>query len=232
MKYSIDNYVFEKNPNVCFGIVIGRNLKNMPTTTAIDEQLAKEENQLRKEIPADQLKEHPSYLNYRNALRALSINPNKYMNSIEAMTKRVLKGQQLPRINALVDDCNAIGLRHKISLGGHDLKDIKADLSVRLSKNGDIFLPFGQTEFEDMPEGELVFTSGVEVQTRHWLWRQSELGKMTLDTKDVFFQLVGFENNIDALKNALKDLEATIESTFNGTYETFIVKQDNPTIEF
>lgn len=232
MKYSIDNYVFEKNPDVCFGIVIGKNLKNQSTTQAIDVDLAYEENRLRKEIPADQLKEHPSYSSYRNALKAFDINPNKYMNSIEAMTKRVLKGQQLPRINVLVDGCNTIGLRHKISLGGHDLKDIQSDLSVRLSKDGDIFLPFGQTEFEAMPEGELVFTSGIEVQTRYWLWRQSELGKMTLDTKDVFFQLVGFKNNITALENAMNDLENMIESNFNGTYESFVVNQNNPTIEF
>lgn len=212
MKYFIDNYVFERNPDVCFGIVIGKNLKNQSTTQAIDVELVYEENRLRKEIPADQLKEHPSYSNYRNALKAFDINPNKYMNSIEAMTKRVLKGQQLPRINALVDGCNTIGLRHKISLGGHDLKDIQSDLSVRLSKDGDIFLPFGQT--------------------RYWLWRQSELGKMTLDTKDVFFQLVGFKNNMTALKNAIKDLESLIKSTFNGTYESFIVNQNNPTIDF
>lgn len=51
-------------------------------------------------------------------------------------------------------------------------------------------MPFGAKEYEIVEARELVFTSGDIVQTRKWIWRQSELGKMRVDTKNVFFQLV------------------------------------------
>jgi DNA/RNA-binding domain of Phe-tRNA-synthetase-like protein len=170
---------------------------------------------------------------YRDIMGKSGINPNKYPPSTEAMLKRVLKGASLPNINALVDLCNAVSIENQISLGGHDLIDIKEDLSVRFTRGTEKFLPFGASEYESVEEGELVFTSGDVVQTRKWIWRQSELGKMTLDTSNVFFQLVGFEDNADGpLIRSLESLERLIVERFNGSYQRFIVKQSCPEIEF
>ncbi len=232
MKYSVQPYVFDKNPNVLFGIIVGHNLNNSITTQEDSSQLTQAEEELRLSIEPSDLKTHISYKLYRDALLAFGINPNKYMNSIEAMSKRILKGQSLPRINAIVDLCNAIGLKHRISLGGHDLADIHNDLEVRLSTQKDTFLPFGQNESEIMPENELVFTSGKEVQTRYWLWRQSELGKMRLESKDVFFQLVGFKENEKAFNQAMNELQTLIETRFNGTFKRFVVDATHKSIEF
>ncbi|SET79242.1 B3/4 domain-containing protein [Natronincola peptidivorans] len=96
----------------------------------------------------------------------------------------------MPLINALVDLCNAVSIEQCISLGAHDLKDIHEDLEVRFSREGDIFLPFGAMDYEKVDAGELTFTSGNVVQTRKWIWRQSELGKTTVDSKDIFFSLL------------------------------------------
>lgn len=233
MKYTVDPWVFEKNPDVCFGIIIGKNLNNSKTTKEDSKMLKDAEDLIKEKFNQKNLKTQPQVASYREALRSVDINPNKYRNSVEAMIRRVYKSGSLPRINALVDVCNAVALKNIISLGGHNLDDIKDDLAVRLSKEGDKFLPFGEKEFEPVEPGELVFSSGNEVQTRQWLWRQSELGKINLDSKDIIFQLVGFEGEFyDNFENALKTLELLIEERFNGTYETYIVDQDNHSIEF
>ncbi len=71
------------------------------------------------------------------------------------------------------------------------------------------------------------------MQTRKWIWRQSELGKMTLDTKNVFFQLVGFEDSeASPLIRGLDSLEKLIEERFGGTYQRYIVNEGNPSMEF
>jgi DNA/RNA-binding domain of Phe-tRNA-synthetase-like protein len=151
---------------------------------------------------------------------------------MEAMMKRVLKGGQLPTINSLVDLCNAISIENQVSLGGHDLADIHDDLSVGFTKGGEKFLPFGAEEYESVETGELVFISGDVVQTRKWVWRQSELGKMTQETTDVFFQLTGFSDGPDSpLSKALDSLEETLKG-FGGTCQRFIVKPGNGSIEF
>lgn len=233
MKYSIDPWIFEKNPNVCFGVIIGKNLSNTETSKSDSSELAESEIYVKKLFAANNLKTHPAIALYRDALKNVGINPNKFTNSVEAMSKRVIKSNSLPRINALVDLCNAFSLRESISLGAHDLSEINYDLEVRLSHEGDKFMPFGTSTFEIVPKGELVFVSGNEVQTRQWLWRQSEHGKITLDSKNILFQLVGFMGeNKDSFNKTMNAIEKTITKRFKGTYKSFVVDKENPEIYF
>ncbi len=229
MKYEVSSYVFDKLPEVRFGVIVGKGMKNSETSEEDSELLRIAEESLKAKIPVSEIKTHEDIAVYRDALRSMDINPNKYMNSVEAMSKRVLKGGALPRINAIVDRCNAISLQHVISLVGHDLKDIDADLAVRLSEDGDRYLPFGATEFEEVKAGEMVFTSGNTIQTRQWLWRQSELGKMTMDSSDVFFQLVGFDEKLD---QAMDEVEKLVKERFGGETQRFMVTPGNRVIEF
>jgi len=233
MKYRVDNWVFDKNPNVLFGIIIGKGLINSVTTDADSMMLQQSEEAIHSKIDFKMLKAYPQVAIYREALRKVEINPNKFMNSVEAMSKRVLKNGFLPRINAMVDLCNAVALKEVISLGAHDLKDIDADLSVRLSRVGDVFRPFGSTEFEDVPAGELVFTSGSKVQTRQWLWRQSELGKITEGSSDIIFQLVGFKGDYyKHFTRAMKAVEEMIKYRFDGESKSYVVNSESNEIEF
>jgi DNA/RNA-binding domain of Phe-tRNA-synthetase-like protein len=233
MKYTVKPEVFQLNPELRFGIIVARGLKNKETSADETLRLRKAEEDARNTIKAEELKQQPIIAGYRNVLEKAGINPNKFVNSMEAMMKRVLKGGQLPTINSLVDLCNAISIENQVSLGGHDLADIHDDLSVCFTKGNEKFLPFGAEEYEPVEAGELVFTSGDVVQTRKWVWRQSELGKMTLDTKDVFFQLTGFDDSPDSpLSKALDSLEETLKEKFGGTSQRFIVKPENPEIEF
>lgn len=233
MKYTIDKSVFELNKDIKFGILIGENIVNSETTASDEERLRKSENKMREEIKPEDLRSLHNVELYRDVMLKSGINPNKYPPSVEAMFKRIIKGGQLPVINALVDLCNAVSIENGISLGGHDLKDMHQDLEVRYSRKGDIFLPFGAVEYEEVPEGELVFTSGNVVQTLKWVWRQSELGKLTNESSSVFFQLVGFEYNDDSsLKKAMDDIENLVINRFNGKVKRFMVDMNNTSIEF
>lgn len=233
MKYTVKPEVFELNPNLRFGIIVAQGLKNTDTLAEETERLRNAEKNVREIIKPEELKAQPIIKGYRLVMENAGINPNKFANSMEAMMKRVLKGGQLPTINSLVDICNAISIENQVSLGGHDLDDIENDLSVGFTKGTEKFLPFGAEEYESVEAGELVFTSGEVVQTRKWVWRQSELGKMTLDTKDVFFQLVGFDDSPQSpLIKALDSLEEVLDKKFKCAHKRYIVKPENPEIEF
>lgn len=233
MKYIIDKSVFELNPSIKFGIIIGNNIKNSNTTQEDEERLRKAESKMRDEIKQEEIRSLHNVSLYREVMQKSGINPNKYPASVEAMFKRIIKGGQLPVINALVDLCNAVSVENVISLGGHDLKDIHEDLEVRYSRKGDVFLPFGSENYEDVLEGELVFTSGNIVQTLKWVWRQSELGKVTLDSSDVFFQLVAFEyEEGSSLYEAMNQIEELVSNRFQGTCRKYLVDINNPSIEF
>ena len=233
MLYTIDKSVFELNKDIKFGILIGEDILNSETSAQDEERLRKAEIKMRNEIKPDEVRNLHNVELYRDIMSKSGINPNKYPPSIEAMFKRIIKGGQLPVINALVDLCNAVSIENGISLGGHDLKDIHEDLEVRYSRKGDIFLPFAAESYEDVPEGELVFTSGNIVQTLKWVWRQSELGKLTNESHNVFFQLVGFEYYEQSnLKKAMDDIENLVTDRFNGKIRRYMVDINNPSIEF
>lgn len=233
MKYTVDKSVFGLNPNIKFGILVGNNIKNSNTTPEDEERLRKAEAKMRENIKPDEIRDLNNVKLYREVVKCSGINPNKYLPSVEAMFKRIVKGGQLPVINALVDLCNAVSIEKGISLGGHDLKDIHEDLEVRYSRKGDVFLPFGSEKYEDVEEKELIFTSGNIVQTYKWLWRQSELGKLTLDSTDVFFQLVGFEyEEGSSLYEAMRDIEELVINRFQGTCRKYLVDINNQSIEF
>ncbi|MFZ7102402.1 MAG: B3/4 domain-containing protein [Peptococcaceae bacterium] len=233
MRYTVKQEVFTLNPELHFGILIGKGLHNTATKPEDTLRLREAEKAVRLMLPLEQLRSHPIIQGYRNTMEKAGINPNKYPPSAEAMLKRVLKGSALPDINALVDLCNAVSLENQISLGGHDLQDIQEDLAVRFSEGTETFLPFGAAEYEPVDAGELIFTSGSIVQTRKWIWRQSELGKMTLDTRNVFFQLVGFADCAGSpLMQALDSLEELIANRLKGQCQRFIVKESRPEIEF
>ncbi len=233
MKYTIDKSIFELNTNIKFGILVGNNIKNFETTPKDEERLRKAEERLREEIAPEELRSLHNIALCRDVMLRSGINPNKYPPSVEAMFKRIIKGGQLPIINALVDLCNAISIENGISLGGHDLADIYDDLEVRYSRKGDVFLPFGSDVYEDVQEGELIFASDNKVQTLKWIWRQSELGKVTIDSKNVFFQLVGFEyEEGSSLYKAMEEIEDIIINRFNGSCKKYLVDIDNSSIEF
>lgn len=229
MRYSVDQAVFTIRPDIRFGILVGRNIQNTATMPEDEARLRTAEENMRTAFNADQVRDMPNVAFYREILTKAGINPNKFAPSVEAMFKRILKGGSLPVINALVDLCNAVSIEQAISLGAHDLKDIHEDLSVRFSRPGDIFLPFGSTEYEAVDDGEMVFTSGNVVQTRKWIWRQSELGKTTPESRDIFFQLVGFDASLD---RAMAEIERLVEDRFQGGCQAFIVDAARPSIEF
>jgi DNA/RNA-binding domain of Phe-tRNA-synthetase-like protein len=233
MRYTVEAEVFALNPQLHFGILVGKGLENSESKPSDIRRLRDAESHVREIIKPDELRNQPTVQGYRNTMEKAGINPNRFPPSTEAMLKRVLKGSSLPEINALVDLCNAVSVENLISLGGHDLRDIHEDLAVRFTKGTERFLPFGASEYEPVEAGELVFISGDIVQTRKWIWRQSELGKMTLDTKDVFFQLVGFDDKKGSpLIQAMNALEELITERFGGHCKRYVVKQSAPDIEF
>lgn len=233
MRYSVEPTLFEIHPTLTFGILIGEDVHNSTTLPEDEARLRLAERKMRERYQAEQVRELMNVALYRKVMTQVGLNPNKFPPSVEAMFKRVLKGGNLPVINGLVDLCNAVSLEQMISLGAHDLQDIQEDLQVRFSKEGDRFLPFGVEDFEPVEAGELVFASGQVVQTRKWIWRQSELGKTTVDSTRLFFQLVGFqEDSQQSLQKGMLEIEQLIVQRFQGRCKKYIVDARCTAIDF
>ena len=212
MKFVVEDALFDRLPSVCFGVVVARGVDNALPREEIAALWTEELHRARERIAGRRARELPEIAPYREAFTALGINPNKFPCSIEALLTRIEKGKDLPSINPLVDLGNAISLRYTLPIGAHDLGAAPGDVEVRLSRAGDRFVPFGESVPEILDAGEPIYAVGDAVKTRRWIWRQSEQGKVTGHTREVFFPIDGFSEGL--LKSAQKDLAEALSRIF------------------
>ena len=206
MQFVIAPEVFAALPTACFGVVAVKGAKPGPAAEEIRRRLAEAVESCTAALEGAAIKQAPEIVPYREAFRALGINPNKYPCSIEALLTRIAKGKGMPSINPLVDFGNAVSLRHRIPIGAHDMATFRDGvLEVRPARDGDRFNPFGGGEAEIPDPGEIVYVSGGEVRTRRWTWRQSETGKITDATDSLLFPVDGFADVNRAQTLAARD---------------------------
>lgn len=228
MYFRVEKEIFEKLPNACFGVVVARGIDNSKAYPAIESLLAESIQTAALHFEGKKVKEEPEILPYREAFRTLGINPNKYLCSIEALFTCIAKGKGMPYINPVVDLGNAISLKYTLPMGAHDLGDTDDDICIRLAKDGDTFLPFG-ADMEETPDvGEVVYAVGQQVRTRRWTWRQSEHGKITADSTDIFFPIDGFNNfNREKVIKAQTELNGLLKNIFHCETQIGFIDSDN-----
>ncbi len=207
MKFKVHPEVFSVLPTCCFGVVVASGLDNKSIHREITALLENSIKDIRERLQDMNIRELSEIAVYRNAFQTLGYNPNKFMCSIEALVKRILKGGSFPMINTVVDLGNAISLKYVLPIGAHDLKASNDDIEIRFSMPRDTFIPFGAEEPESVDTGELVYARGKDIKTRKWIWRQGISGMITENTTDVFYPIDGFTGvNDTAVRNARDEL--------------------------
>ena len=156
--------------------------------------------------------DHPHIGAWRSAFSAFGAKPSRYPSSAEALISRVLKGQALPRVNALVDLYNAISVRHVVPLGGEDADRLEGPLHLTVAAGGEPFDPPGDgAEVEEVLAGEIVWRDDRGVTCRRWNWRQGRRTRLTNGTTRAFFvfdRLNGL--TVDELHRAADDLSSLL----------------------
>lgn len=232
MKFIVSKDVFEKMESVCFAVVVARGINNKVENTEISSLLEASIKSIEDKFGAAKVKEAKEIIPYREAFTKLEMNPNKFMSSIEAMASRIAKKKGFPQINPVVDLGNAISLKYLVPLGAHDMDSATGDICVRFSQQGDQFIPFGQSEQEYLEQGELIYSVGDKVKTRRWIWRQSEQGKVTEESKNIFFPIDGFKDQNDQNVMAARDeLAELLQRFFGCQVDVGFIDKDNREME-
>lgn len=123
MKFIAEKEIFEKLPGACFGVVMAKGINNNKAYPEVDRLLDESIIAASQRFEGKKAKEELDILPYREAFRALDINPNKHLCSIEALFTRISKGKEIPHINPVVDLGNAVSLKYTLPMGVHDLGD-------------------------------------------------------------------------------------------------------------
>jgi DNA/RNA-binding domain of Phe-tRNA-synthetase-like protein len=232
MKFRVYPEVFEKLPNVCFGVVVGYGIDNSVDLPGREQLLDDAVEAARRNLEGQDIKTIRQLIPYRQAFGVLGFNPNKHPSSIEAMLKRVLKGNDIPPINGVVDICNALSLEYLLPMGAHDMDALEGDLEVRFATGEETFIPLGTADEEKADRGELVYADQRSIRTRRWIWRQSDRGKITTESRNIFFPIDGFRgDNCDRILEARNRLAAMLQKFYGCRVEKFFVDSRNKEIE-
>ncbi len=79
----------------------------------------------------------PGVAENRTMFHRLGVDPTKTRPSSEALLRRVLKGQGLPSINAVVDVCNLASLEFQLPLGLYDRRQLRGPVFARLGRKSE-----------------------------------------------------------------------------------------------
>jgi DNA/RNA-binding domain of Phe-tRNA-synthetase-like protein len=222
---SINPEIFGLVPEYRRAIVVGSGIVNAPSSPGLVQALRDQEAVVRQGIGA----EDPRLVAWRDAFQAVGIKPNKFRPSIDALSRRVINGGELPSISTLVDIGTILSLRHVLPCGAHSLNDVKSGLELRRADGTEQFTPFGTDAVETIPQGEIIFADGNVVATSKWAWRQASHTIITPDT-------TAFELNIDALgiisdddlAAAVADAQAMIRAHLGIETTVLLLDKDTP----
>ena len=185
MLFSVDERLFKQFP----GLEIGCLVCEIKNTQYGEDNLEGVIEDLKKHFSFKKPQEHPNIKVWREAFNKLGISASKYYSSIESLLRRVLKGGPFPRINPLVDQYNAVSLKHLVPMGGHAISPIEGNIYLCFADGGEPFVPMDSGDAEVVEKGEVVYKDDKEVLTRRWVWRQCNKDKVTAQTESVFIPI-------------------------------------------
>jgi len=231
MRFRVASEVFERFPEACVAVVAATDVANSAPVEAVRALARAAEQEARERLNSDDLKAHPFIARWREAFRALDLNPNKYRSSVEALLARVLKGDELPALLPAVDLVNAVSLRYMLPVGAHDADRLSGDLQVRRTMGGETFHPIGGGEAETVEPGEIVYADDAEVRTRRWVWRQGDGARVTAESRTILFPIDGWLglNETDA-REAARELARLLQEHLGARTALAFVDREHPEV--
>jgi len=227
--YSISKDVFDKFPEFRRGVVVATGLTNPPACAELTAAIREAEAALPSILNIDTILENAKISSWREAYRSIGIKPTEFRPSVEALARRVLRGEPLAPISTLVDIGTLVTIRHLLPTGAHAIDHLMGDIELRFATGSEDFIPFGTDTLEHPAPGEIIFADGQTVMTRRWTWRQSNHSLVVPETTAV-------EVNIDALPPfTLSEVEAIcvevgdlLVKYAGGSYRYEVLTKDHP----
>ena len=227
-KFIICDDFFEIFPEAVFGIVVARGVDNSPRDTAEYIRILREaEDESEKHIRLDPLSRNPAIAVWREAFQKFKTKKGA-RSSIEAMLKRVSKGERINSISPVVDLYNSISLRYGMSCGAEDIDAFVGDLLITLADGTEEFMLIGSEENDPPVAGEIIYKDDAGAVCRNFNWRESKRTMVSETTKNVFssIELVNKER-LTELKTAVEELADLYEKYLGGQAEAFVLDKDN-----
>jgi len=177
-------------------------------------------NHVRARYRLETLKDEEVIRRYRDFYwREIKIDPTKIRPASEALVRRILRGQRLPRILNVVDAYNLASIETMLSFGAFDLDKLRLPLTIRLARRREDFLGIGMKEIEYLSGKEPVI-GDKEGIICVYPYRDSDRTKITKNTRNVLLLAGGVPGiSESSLINGIKKASNYITQVSGGRTE-------------
>lgn len=142
----------------------------------------------------------------------------EYIASPEGLRWLFLERGRFPRINVLVDAYNLVSIKTGLALGAHDIDRVRGNITLRLTKGDETFIPLGKTEPVKVFPGEYGYIDDENNVICRLEVLQVEPTKVTTETTDVFVIIEGNTNtSVESVKGAAQEVCNLITQYCDGT---------------
>ena len=235
-KFVIEPKFWELFPDAAIGVVIAKGIDNTAVGNEdvrpdLIEMLEQANEEAKKHLTAEVFSENPVIQVWRKAFQKFKTKKGVRC-SIEALLKRVEKGNEVGTINPLVDIYNTISLRYGLPCGGEDIDTFEGNLRLTVTEGGDNFLALGDEEDEVTLPGEVCYLDDEGAVCRCWNWRDGQRTMLTEDTVNAILVIESVDpSRRDVLSEAIVTLSGLIPKFLDGETEAVILTKDYPEIE-
>lgn len=225
INFTISEEITESYPYLRIGVIKGVSLLNNEVNGELEQMVRKAENLIRERLTVETITAHPCIKAWRETYSSFGVKPKEYRPTCETLIRRVLKEQQLPTINMIVNCYLLAELEFFLPCGGYDIDKVDGTLCIRYSKGKEEFIPIGAKEVEFTEPGEVVYSDDSKILTRMWNYRDSDLTKITLDTQNVILMVEAPIEDIStkSLKCFLKRLTELLSEFCGGFIESSVL---------
>lgn len=144
MQVIIEQEIREACPDVKIGL-IRADVVNSETPDELWTEIEEASKRIRESYEFSWINKRPAIVANRNLYKRMGKDPNRYRVSSEALCRRVVKGLELYRINALVDLINLVSMCSGYSIGGFDADKIVGDtVTLGVGRSGEKFEGIGR----------------------------------------------------------------------------------------
>ena len=224
--FQVDPEVYQHFPGMRLVIAVAEGLDNHTARVPVKE-LWQQSWENVAQLGLEAARAHPYVKAGRENFAARGVSMKRFPTSIEAMLRRALKGGDVFSINPLVDFYNALSLQHICPAGAFDLDALDQSLALRMTTGDERFTALDATEPVTVPAGEVAYTSGADVLTRHFMWRQSRLGLVTPHSTRIFLvsEIPGAAG--EAVAEAMRgSMTAGLRDLFGVPCQSFVMDTD------
>jgi len=201
---SIDPTIKANYPNFFIGAAIIKGIKVKAST----DELLSEINDVYSRVRAMSVRDFDQsrkIRSYKQAIKQCGVDVRVRRPTMEALMRRLAKGQNVPSINNVADIGNLIAVKHEMSSGVFDLNTITTPIVFKEAKGGEQVLIFGDKEPLTLQKGEICYFDQEGPFAIDLCWRDAQRTSLTEKTTNL---LVATEGVFDVTR---QDVEAMLK---------------------